>query len=104
MRSNLCKICMINMRKCCLTLSCFYHITSTDELALAEEESMGDIALTSKPNMTPYQPAYEVTEVKIAELIEEYVYAFSCILQGDVMRITDIQTQFIAVPAVEPVF
>ncbi|HEY4389246.1 MAG TPA: FadR/GntR family transcriptional regulator [Ktedonobacteraceae bacterium] len=27
--------------------------------------------MTSKPNTTPYQPAYEVTAVKIAELIEE---------------------------------
>lgn len=32
---------------------------------------MGGIALISKPNTTPYQPAYEVTAVKIAELIEE---------------------------------
>jgi GntR family transcriptional regulator, transcriptional repressor for pyruvate dehydrogenase complex len=32
---------------------------------------MRGIALISKPNTTPYQPAYEVTAVKIAELIEE---------------------------------
>jgi hypothetical protein len=32
---------------------------------------MGGIALISKSHTTPYQPAYEVTGVKIAELIEE---------------------------------